>query len=302
MERSKLRKALVSSFLLLILIIFPSSVLAKTTVAVMPFEGSEVRDWYIDREQMIKGITESLTDRLANTDNISIVERTRLEHIMREQDFGYSGRVDPFSAAEIGKLLGADLLILGTVHSLELKESGGIQFGPFAAKGTSGKVELSIRVVNVTTGVVLGSVRGSGSKTGASLGVNNLYGVSFFSDTFKDSVLGKAMDEAVEELVTKFSDELLTKFLEESNGQGAAELNGNILAVVGENYIVNLGLPHNVVRGDRFEVFEVVRVPGLSKPVEVPVGFLRVISVDDEAFVAISEEGEFEVGHVVKKK
>ncbi len=233
-----LRKLLLA--VLLFLLLLPSQVLAKPVVAVMSFEGAEVRDWYLDREQMIKGITESLTDYLADLDEISVVERARLDQIMEEQDFGQSGRVDTLSAVEIGRLLGADLLILGTVHGLELKESAGIQIGRFGAKGTSAKVDLSMRIVDVKTGVILGSLQAASSKTGASIGVKNLYGISFYSDTFKNSVLGKAIDEATQELVNEFSAQADNFKLETS------DLAGSILAVVGDKYVLNLGAPHNV--------------------------------------------------------
>ena len=58
-------------------------------------------------------------------DWLKVIERTRMEQILTEQHFGYSGRVDTFTAAEIGRLLGADVLVLGTVNVLEQKRGRG---------------------------------------------------------------------------------------------------------------------------------------------------------------------------------
>ncbi len=45
----------------------------------------------------------------------SVVERVRLEAILKEQRFGVTGAVTPETAKEIGKLLGVDGLIMGQV-------------------------------------------------------------------------------------------------------------------------------------------------------------------------------------------
>ncbi|NMB45963.1 MAG: hypothetical protein GX998_06060 [Firmicutes bacterium] len=278
------------------LICFPTIAAAQSTVAVMPFEGHEIRNWYIDRDQMITGITESLTDRLAELEGVRVVERGRLLQIIQEQDFGYSGRVDLLSAAEIGRLLGADLLVMGTVTAIDMNESGGIQLGPIGARSTTARVNLSARIVNTETGEIIGSVQSSGKHSGASISVHNLMGVSFQSDTFKNSVLGQALTKSVSELVEEF-EEVYAKW--DAPGE---ELAGNILAVIEDKYVLNLGSVHGVTRGDRFAVFQLVKVAGLSSPVEIPMGSLRIISVDAEASVAEAEDAVFEVGYVVRKQ
>ncbi len=46
---------------------------------------------------------------------IMVVERSYLENIIKEQDLGTSGRLDTATIRKIGKLLGVDALIIGTV-------------------------------------------------------------------------------------------------------------------------------------------------------------------------------------------
>ncbi len=274
---------------------------AQKTIAVMPFEGgSGVHNWYLDKAQMISGITESLTDELSKVDGIKVVERSRLAQILKEQDFGQSDRVDTFSAAEVGRLLGADILVMGTVLGLDVQDSGGIRIGIISAKGTTAKIDLSVRIVDVETGVILDSMQADGSHTGAGFGVSGFRGVSFHSNTFKDSVLGKALDKALVELISEFESRI-------DNWEAPKKeyIEGSILAVVGDRYIISLGQGRGISRGDRFSVYELVQVPGLTNPVEVPVGSLRIISVDAEASVAEAEDAEdgtFDVGHVVRKE
>jgi len=47
--------------------------------------------------------------------NMNVVERFRLQTIMDEQNLGTSGRIDPETAKRIGKLVGADAILTGTV-------------------------------------------------------------------------------------------------------------------------------------------------------------------------------------------
>ncbi|MFQ5350110.1 MAG: CsgG/HfaB family protein, partial [Thermoanaerobaculia bacterium] len=48
-----------------------------------------------------------LTNELAATGGFSMVERNKLEHVLREQDLGASGRVAKGTSAKIGQLTGA---------------------------------------------------------------------------------------------------------------------------------------------------------------------------------------------------
>ena len=274
---------------------------AEITIAVMPFEGGAIREWYLDRDEMIYGITQTVTDKLSDRGWLKVVERDRIEHILQEQDLVLSGRVDPYNAAELGRLLGADVLLMGTLTTLQQTGAGGIRVGILSLGGSIAKDDMTAILVDLTTVVVLGSVQGAGSQTGVSLAVDNFRGISFSSETFRNSILGKALFQAVDDLIANFEE----AFRDIELGHRASpeeKITGEILAVVGDKYIINLGQGDKVKPGDRFKVSELVQVPGLSKPVEVPVGTLRVISVDEEASVGESLEGKFKEGYVVEKE
>ena len=55
--------------------------------------------------QIINGITQQVTDKIVQKENIRVIERNRIAEVMQEQDFGQTGRVDPATAAEIGRIL-----------------------------------------------------------------------------------------------------------------------------------------------------------------------------------------------------
>ena len=133
---------------------------------------------------ILNGMTQLLTDRLAQADNIRVVERTRVYDILDEQDFGQSHRVDAETAAAIGRILGVDFLVLSTLTQLDVGEKGEISFGPLSVSGVTAEVVLSGRVVDATTAEVMGSYRGEGRNTQAALSVSDLKGLSFGSNAF----------------------------------------------------------------------------------------------------------------------
>ena len=100
-----------------------------------------------------------LGNELAGTEKFRIVERSKLEGVLREQDLGASGRVQAGTAAQIGKLTGAQYLVLGTVSAYEEKTQGtggGISIGGFSIGGRSDDayIAVDLRVVNASTGEI----------------------------------------------------------------------------------------------------------------------------------------------------
>lgn len=269
-----------------------------TTVAVMTFEEGQIRNWYIDRRQMVDGITETFTDRLGELEGTAVVERSRLQQVISEQDLVRSGRVDSYTAAEAGRLLGARLLVLGTVTELDVQDAGQISLGALTVKGSTARVGLTARVVDVESGEILGSLSAQGQHTGASFSLRNFRGINFSSNTFRESVLGQAVTKAVDSLLEEFQENQAKWTLPGELADGPV---GQLLAVVGNRYIINLGRNHGVEQYDRFQVYQLVEVEGLVQPVEVPLGTLRIISVDPEAAVGeIESGGPFSQGNRVR--
>ena len=62
-----------------------------------------------------KGIADMLVDRLVNDGTYSVIERKMLDKLIAEQNFSNSDRADPSSAARIGKLLGVNAIIVGSI-------------------------------------------------------------------------------------------------------------------------------------------------------------------------------------------
>jgi curli biogenesis system outer membrane secretion channel CsgG len=202
-----------------------------------------------------RGLTQMLTTALANRPEFTVVERPQLDKIAAEQTLGASGRVEPKSAAAIGKLLGAQALITGDITEFTYKRStAGSKMSilksidsKLGAKmdRVTAKVALDLRIIDATTGVVIGSVRGEGSasatgvsadyaKEGRELGVGGS----------KQTPLGAASREAIEKGVAE-----LVKGLRQLPWQG------RVADVRDGKIYINAGSDIGVREGMQLDVF-----------------------------------------------
>ncbi|HET9982598.1 MAG TPA: CsgG/HfaB family protein [Longimicrobiales bacterium] len=107
-------------------------------IAVFPFtNGGSYGPGKEDLAPLQVGMQQMLLTELGQNSALRIVERSALKDLIEEQNLGTSGRVDPQTAAKIGKLVGARYVVTGVFVDL---------YGNFRLDG---------RVVDVETGEVL---------------------------------------------------------------------------------------------------------------------------------------------------
>lgn len=104
------------------------------SVAVVPFVVAE-RDTLL--HPLGYGLADLLTSDLARTSSLQMVERLRMEAILRELALIDNGVTDPRGAPRVGKLMGARRIVIGDV-----------------ASGPGGNVVVRARVVDVISGTV----------------------------------------------------------------------------------------------------------------------------------------------------
>jgi len=101
----------------------------------------------------------------ATTRIFDIVERSQLERIMQEQALGASGMIDDTQAAELGRILGVDAIISGSVQS-EHNDNYTTEERYSLKKGASHNVRclnrkvitrVKVRIISVKTGQILGN-------------------------------------------------------------------------------------------------------------------------------------------------
>jgi TolB-like protein len=111
-------------------------------VAVMPFENT-TKDSSLDWLSM--GIPETITNDLLAIKGIALIERLQLRKVMNEQALQLTGAIDEATAIEVGKLTGADVLVVG------------------AFQKQAQMVRLTARFVNVQTGGILQTAKATGT-------------------------------------------------------------------------------------------------------------------------------------------
>jgi TolB-like protein len=109
----------------------------RPTVAILYFD-------YSGKDENLgvlkKGLAQMIITDLSGLTAVRIVERDRLQEIMDELKLGTSAKIDPATAAKVGKLLGARYMVMGGYFDL------------------LGSLRVDARVVEVETGRIVRSV------------------------------------------------------------------------------------------------------------------------------------------------
>lgn len=180
----------------------------KNIVAVSRFD-VKVRT----RGSMGNGMADMLTNALLNSGCFRVVDRQTIDDILKEQDFGASGRVDPATAANIGKLTGAQLIVKGIVTEFkEVKSGGGIGVrvlgAPVGVARWKAHIGFMIQIINVETGelIISKSVDADRTSTGliAAGGAGGVFGVGGF---YQSKAMGDALEEAIISATAILADE-----------------------------------------------------------------------------------------------
>lgn len=84
---------------------------SKISIAIMDFQNTSGKH---DLDYLQNAIPEMLITNLAKSGHLNIVERGRLQDAIKEMELGMSGVVDQGRAAELGKAVGADAILVGS--------------------------------------------------------------------------------------------------------------------------------------------------------------------------------------------
>jgi curli biogenesis system outer membrane secretion channel CsgG len=268
-----------------------------------------------------KGISDLLVTDLVKDGSYSVIERKALDKILKEQNFSNSDRADPNSAAKIGKLLGVDAIIVGSITQFgnETKNTniggGGGGFGGFGIGGVGHKkskaiVAVTARLVDIDTAEILGVAEGKGesSRESTSLlgGGGNWHGfgggaADFGSSDFQSTIIGEAVKAAVDSMsreVIADKDKLVARSI---------VVEGLVAAVDSGQIVLNVGAKNGVKVGDQLNVERVtkeIKDPSTGKVIRrlaTSVGVVKVTDVDDISSVCTTVSGAgFKVGDAVK--
>ncbi|MBL0162695.1 MAG: PEGA domain-containing protein [Xanthomonadales bacterium] len=173
-----------------LLMIVCGSVSASPRIAVVDFDTNQYSGQLAGSQ-----LADFVVDELVNTSLFEVVEREKLSAAMREVGFGQSGMVDPGSASQFGKMLGARYVLTGRVISLGSEEKSFSGYG-VNTRNTILSLNVSIRIFDTETGSVKLSTRTLATRT-----VNESGGLSVRSNTAYSGLAEEAAIQLVNEIV-----------------------------------------------------------------------------------------------------
>lgn len=155
-----------------------------------------------------RGVSDVFATEAFRSGRFVVTERDQLETVVREQDLGRSGRVDPASAAAAGRILGAQILALGSVTEFGVEQSGGggALFGVLGgrAETVTARVTVDVRLVDAVTAeiVAIGVGTAEASQTDVRIDLLNIVrglGAGRSGTTIVDVAVRNAIRAAIDE-------------------------------------------------------------------------------------------------------
>ncbi len=302
----------------------------KKRVAILNFDYATVQSGvaviFGTNQDIGKGIADMLVDRLVRAGTYSVIERKAIDKIMAEQNFSNSDRADASTAAKIGRILGVDAIVIGSITQFGRDDKktnvgggalGGVT-GRFGIGGVSRSrstavVGITARLVDTSTAEILASASGKGESTRSGTGLLGSGGsyagmaggaLDMTSKNFADTVLGEATGAAVTDVSNQLNSRagaLPTRVVPVDGLVADASPDGTL--------IVNVGSRAGVKVGDRLAVrrkVRDVRDPATGKilrSIEDALGEVVITQVDEGSSVGrFTGSGQPKVGDTVKNQ
>ena len=317
---------LVSSILALTLAQSCLNAQEKKRVAIMDFDyatvSSTVASIFGTNVDVGRGVADLLVTKLVKDGKYSVIERKALDTVLAEQNFSNSNRADSSTAAQIGKVLGVDAIVVGSITQFGRDDkntgvgglgsvAGGFGIGGFGRKKSKAVVGLTSRVIDVNTAEILAVAEGKGESKRTSTHLGGRGGnwgsavggghIDMGSSNFANTILGEAVYAAVDNMaieLEKSADVLPTR---------KVEISGLVADVAGNTLILNVGTGAGVKVGDTLDVRHIIRevkdpASGrVLRKITQKLGVVTITEADEASSVGnFSGSGEVKVGDMVK--
>ena len=248
---------------------------AKKVVAVMPLENVSG----YDEGRVAQIMTEELVSALYQSHRYSVIERNQMATVLREVGFQMTGAVDMNKAVQVGKLAGAQYVVVGkvTMAGLEVNQSGAINdiLGMNVVGKVKGKVALQCRFIDVQTGEIKDVKEVEGSEPGNTA----------------ENAIYKACKEAAEKVLVELVKDIKSRVVDSDNdiiyidaGRESGFRKGETLIIIREGSPI-------IVNG---------KIVGMK---ETTIGKAKVTEVNDEYSICkvTSHSDVIKKGDVVKR-
>jgi len=229
----------------------------KKTIAVAKFDANGRFRAVYGGWDVGGGLSAQLATELSKSPRFVTIERPDLGFVLREQELAAENLTSGPTAPPTGELLGAQLLVRGSVTEFDDSTSGGgIGIGHVFTRGIGGSISpglrrghvaIDLRVVDTTTGRIVAAESFTKKLTRVAVSARvSRRGTHVGGNGFKKTALGSAARDTIQQAVV-----YLERTLEQVPWQAT------VAQVRGERVYVNAGQRANLHVGDRLSVYRV---------------------------------------------
>jgi curli biogenesis system outer membrane secretion channel CsgG len=284
---------------------------------------SSVQAVFNTQQDIGKGIRAMLIKRIADANNLVVVERAKMNTLIKEQDFNASNRVKQGSGARVGQISGADAMLSGDIVVFgrdDKKKSvrgggliGGVIGGIASSKNEDkAVVVIDYRLIDAETSEVIatGEAKGESVRKGSALGAmagalgKGVAGVQIdmTSSNFAETIIGEATQDCVNKLADILKEQSASmKKTVRPVETSVADVSGNTLVIAaGGNDGVNVGEIFEIHRVDR-EVKDPTTKEVLDR-ITTKVGEMTITTVRDKIATGTYVGSPAKVGYLARKK
>ena len=197
-----------------------------------------------ENDPMRKQALDILSSKLAASEKFILLEREDLDILVNE------------AGTDMNKI-GADYIILGSITEFGRKTEGEQKIFS-STKTQTVEAGVSIRLVEVSTGLIIYSDEAKGYAETSSKKTMGIGGSAGYDATLSDKAISGALSQLVENIINKCLDKPWKSY---------------ILSVEDGSYIISGGGSQGLVSGDKFTVYKkgkVVKNPQTGMDVELP--------------------------------
>lgn len=115
------------------------------TIAIMEFDNYSVGEYQEKLGFITKGLAEFFETDFSQISDLRVVERDKIDYILREIELSQTGKVSSETAVRVGKLLGAQLMVFGSITQIDSKNT-----------------RMLVKAVNVETSEIIAAVEKEG--------------------------------------------------------------------------------------------------------------------------------------------
>jgi len=267
-------------------------------VAVMGITSTAPGYFWRSDSPLSLGATDLMINALLETNRFRVFERAKLDLLLQEQNFQhFSGLVDQTTAVKLGKMIGVDAILTGSITNISFKKSEGIKIGPIKVGKSYAKVVMTIRIIDVTTGEILFSTvqEEEASKSGISgvLPIPIPGGIGFSKQEVVDVL------SAVELICNKVVLNFVAKMDKKTVELSSAPLEGYVVKVESTSsggitqVYINLGKNSSIRVGDEIRIYregEVILDPKTNEILDRELDLIaqaKVMKVKDKLSVTL---------------